>query len=315
MSFNKVKELIEEGDVIILYLGPSNMHSIEVTSKIKNKNDIEIDNVFQTIYGALKIETLIGQKYGSKVELSKGWGYVLQPTPELWTITLPHRTQIIYTPDISLIIHLMDIKPGSKIIETGTGSGSLSHSLIRAIRPYGHLYTFDFHEQRVNIVRSEFKSHGLEEFVTVSYRDSCVNGFGDEVTGKIDSIFLDLPHPWLAIQHAKKAMKISGGKLCSFSPCIEQVQRTCKTLSEEGFVELQTYECLQRELNVVYRNLPLLDLECLKYQRAQEDSNQEKQRQETNLLTVTHNHSVPGHTGFITIATLPPKRMSKFENL
>lgn len=119
MSFKKTKEMIEEGDVIILYLGPGNMHSLEVAPKTLNKRGAMVENVFQTIYGALKVVSLIGQKYGSKVQLSRGWAYVLQPTPELWTLTVPHRTQIIYSPDISLIIHLMELSPGQTIIETG----------------------------------------------------------------------------------------------------------------------------------------------------------------------------------------------------
>lgn len=122
MSFNKAKEAIEEGDVVILYLGPSNMHSLEIKPKILNKKGQMVDNVFQTIYGALKVFSLVGEKYGTKVQLSRGWGYVLQPTPELWTLTVPHRTQIIYSPDISLIVYLMDLSPGSVIIETGRGT-------------------------------------------------------------------------------------------------------------------------------------------------------------------------------------------------
>lgn len=120
MSFNRTKEIIEEGDVVILYLKPNSMHSLEVKAKIPNKKGEVVDNVFQTVYGALRVHSLVGQKYGSKVELSRGWAYVLQPTPELWTLTLPHRTQIIYSPDISLIIHLMELRPGSAVIETGT---------------------------------------------------------------------------------------------------------------------------------------------------------------------------------------------------
>lgn len=120
MSFRKTKEIIEDGDVVILYLSPNKMYSLEVKAKIFNKKDEIVDNVFQTTYGALKVISLIGQKYGSKVKLTRGWAYVLQPTPELWTLTLPHRTQIIYSPDISLIIHLMELKPGSVIIETGS---------------------------------------------------------------------------------------------------------------------------------------------------------------------------------------------------
>lgn len=119
MSFKNNKELIEVGDIITLYLNPNNMHQIEVKDKIQNKKGEFVDYVFQTTYGALKVISLVGTKYGSKVDLSKGWAYVLQPTPELWTLTLPHRTQIIYTPDISMIVYLLDLVPGSVVIETG----------------------------------------------------------------------------------------------------------------------------------------------------------------------------------------------------
>lgn len=119
MSFNKRKETIDEGDTVVLYFSPNNKHSIKVVDKIKNKKGEMVEKVFQTTYGALKVISLVGTKYGSKVELSKGWGYVIQPTPDLWTLTLPHRTQIIYAPDISMIIFLLDLKPGSIVVETG----------------------------------------------------------------------------------------------------------------------------------------------------------------------------------------------------
>lgn len=38
---------------------------------------------------------------------------------------------------------------------TGTGSGSMSHSLIRTIAPTGHLHTFEFHAERAEIARYE----------------------------------------------------------------------------------------------------------------------------------------------------------------
>lgn len=48
-------------------------------------------------------------------------------------------------------------------------------------------------------------------------------------------------------------------------------------------------------------------------QHVNEDMTQkfEKNKQEEKLLTVTHAHSLPGHTGFITIATLPPSYARK----
>lgn len=142
--------------------------------------------------------------------MTKGWAYVLQPTPELWTQTLPHRTQIIYTPDISMILFQLEVRPGSIVIESGTGSGSLSHAFSRALKPYGHLHTFDFHEQRCEVAREEFKAHGIDDCITAYHRDVCADGFGDALDGKVDAVFLDLPAPNLAVPHAVKAFKASG---------------------------------------------------------------------------------------------------------
>ena len=64
-----------------------------------------------------------------------GFIFLLDPTPEIWTSVLPHRTQILYAADISAIVTFLDLRPGSVVIETGTGSGSLSHGLIRAVAP------------------------------------------------------------------------------------------------------------------------------------------------------------------------------------
>lgn len=167
MSFLKPKDIIDQGDTVILYISINNMHAIDVNPTILNKKGETIENVFQTTYGALKVKELIGVKYGSKIKLSRGWAYVLQANPELWTQTLPHRTQIIYTPDISMILFQLEIKPGSIVIESGTGSGSLSHYFIRAVKPSGQLHTFDFHEARAEQAREEFTKHGINEFVTV----------------------------------------------------------------------------------------------------------------------------------------------------
>lgn len=61
----------------------------------------------------------------------------------------------------------LEVKPGSIVVESGTGSGSLSHAFLRAVKTTGHLHTFDFHEQRCDIAREEFQKHGLGEWVTV----------------------------------------------------------------------------------------------------------------------------------------------------
>jgi tRNA (adenine57-N1/adenine58-N1)-methyltransferase len=63
------------------------------------------------------------------------------------------------------------------------------------------LYTFDFHQPRVDLAREEFFAHGLAELVSCQHRDVVAEGFGQDLLEKADAVFLDLPTPWLAIEH------------------------------------------------------------------------------------------------------------------
>ncbi|XP_026315377.1 tRNA (adenine(58)-N(1))-methyltransferase catalytic subunit TRMT61A [Hyposmocoma kahamanoa] len=206
MSLSGYKQFIEPNDTVILYLC-NNLHAVLVQEKIRNKNGILVENVYQTPFGALKVKDLIGVQYGSKVELSKGWGHVIQPTPELWTLCLPHRTQIIYSPDISMILCQLDLIPGKVVVEAGTGSGSLTHAFIRCVKPKGFVFTFDFHPQRAQFAQKEFELHGVDQFVSVKCRDVLTCGFGEELNSQADAVFLDLPKPWLGISWAKHAIR------------------------------------------------------------------------------------------------------------
>merc|ERR1719203_1044963 len=89
-----------------------------------------------------------------------------------------------------MILVQLELRPGSVVVESGTGSASLSHSILSTIAPSGHLYTFDFHEQRVETAKQEFNKHGLGDKVTCVHRDVCGSGFNLE--NKADAVFLDL---------------------------------------------------------------------------------------------------------------------------
>lgn len=83
-------------------------------------------------------------------------------------------------------------------------------------------------------------------------------------------VFLDLPAPWEAVASAKKAFKQNKvGKICTFSPCIEQISRTVTALTEHGFVDIQMYECLIRFNEI--RVIPMWTIdEAMEKQRAVE---------------------------------------------
>lgn len=77
-----------------------------------------------------------------------GYIHLLRPTPELWTLSLPHRTQILYMTDIAYIIMRLGVRVGGKVIEAGTGSGSMTHSLSRTVGQKGSIHSFEYHKSR-----------------------------------------------------------------------------------------------------------------------------------------------------------------------
>ncbi|CAL1358089.1 unnamed protein product [Linum trigynum] len=245
LSFTRT---IQNGDLVIVYEKHDSMKAVKVSES----------SVLQNRFGMFKHSDWIGKPFGSKVFSNKGgFVHLLAPTPELWTLVLSHRTQILYIADISLVIMYLEVVPGCVVLESGTGSGSLTTSLARAVAPTGHVFTFDFHEQRAASAREDFEKTGISSYVTVGVRDIQGQGFPEEHVGSVDAVFLDLPQPWLAIPSAAKMLR-QDGVLCSFSPCIEQVQRSCETL-RSNFTDIRTFEILLRTYEVRQGKLDSFD--------------------------------------------------------
>ncbi|BDD55992.1 tRNA (adenine-N(1)-)-methyltransferase catalytic subunit trm61 [Monascus purpureus] len=221
------------------------------------------------------------------VQASSGFLHLICPTPESWTASLPHRTQVVYAPDYSYILERLRVRPGSTIIEAGSGSGSFTHAAARAVfngypayepatkrRRLGKVCSFEFHQQRAGKVTEEIKQHGLDGIVQVTHRDVYNDGFllGDPTTGaspKANAVFLDLPAPWLALKHLVR--KPSSGSespldplspihICTFSPCLEQVQRTISAMRQLGWLMISMVEVQHRRIEVK-REITGLDAE------------------------------------------------------
>lgn len=321
-SFFKYSERIDEGDTVIVYVSFGNTYPVVVKR----------GQTLNMRYGALRHEFIIGKPWGSRVSATAGYVWCLRPSSELWTRALPKRTQIIYTPDIGMILSMLDIKPGSVICESGTGSGSLSHALAMAVYPSGHVYTYDIEESRVRRIEQEFKIHGLGSVTTALVQNVCEKGFF--VSNACDGVFLDVPAPWEAVAHAANAIsRKRGGRLVSFSPCIEQVQRTCEAMRLEGFVMIETVEIVPRSMKAVdLRKQSLADFDKHGEGTAVEGARCGKERikkrkieleveedsidfsKGSMITALTFPASQPTHTSYITHATFMPRREDLTEN-
>ncbi|GFH55902.1 tRNA (adenine57-N1/adenine58-N1)-methyltransferase catalytic subunit [Chaetoceros tenuissimus] len=255
--------IIEAGSLVVIFESFDSLNFVYATP----------GEVFHNKNGHFHHDDFIGKPYGCKIRSrnNRGFGflYLLRPTPELWARSLNHRTQIVHELDSAIVIFNLNIRPNMVVCESGTGSGAMSHCIMRAIAPHGKLHTYEFNQMRAHTAKEEFKRNGVDHLVDVHWRDVCGkpsaestsndgretkegesltfgSGGFDIGPAAADAIFLDLPEPWLAIPHAAHTIKPNGG-LCSYSPCMEQTQRTCQAMRDYGFHSLKTIEVRLRE--------------------------------------------------------------------
>ncbi|KAI1406565.1 tRNA methyltransferase complex GCD14 subunit [Hypoxylon fuscum] len=222
-----------------------------------------------------------------------GFIHILPPTPELWTTSLPHRTQVVYTPDYSYILHRIRARPGMKIIEAGAGSGSFTHASVRAVYngypkdaqdTRGKVFSFEFNQERYEKMRKEIEDHRLDGLVHITHRDVYNDGFLiDGESPEAECVFLDLPAPWKALPHLSRnkptpsqlsssgldALDASESEwksplradrtayLCTFSPCIEQVTKTIDVMRRLGWMEIEMVEVSHKKVIVMREKVGL----------------------------------------------------------
>ena len=143
------------------------------------------------------------KKLKTATAASSGFCHVVPPTPESWTASLPHRTQVVYTPDYSFVLQKLRVRPGTVVIEAGAGSGSFTHAAARAVfdgdsssrvdgqtseratkrrRTTGRVFSYEYHEPRAKELQTELRDHGLEDVVEVTHRDVYCDGFNVKTT-------------------------------------------------------------------------------------------------------------------------------------
>lgn len=205
--------------------------------------------------------------FKAPVEAGSGFTHMLQPTPETWTSSLDHRTQVVYVPDYSYILTRLRVRPGSTLIEAGAGSGSFTHAAATAVfggppdatvgPDAGAVHSFEYHEPRARALADELRQHGLDSVVRLTQRDVCAHGFSlSSAAPKADAVFLDLPAPWLALRHLTRDAPDSPldprspVRLCTFSPCIEQVISTVAALRGSGWTDVRAVEVQNRRVDV-----------------------------------------------------------------
>lgn len=189
---------------------------------------------------------LVGKPYGSQVRSSLNHTFwALRPTTHDLIMHSARKTQIMYPKDIGLIILKLALTSGSKVLEIGMGSGAMTVAAAMAVRPSGHVHTYEAREEFAETAERNLRRASLLEFVTIYHADASMGIEGTE----FDATIIDVGDPWPIIPHIHKALA-GGAPLVSFSPTINQVEKTTEVFAKVGFVNVHTLECFIREIRV-----------------------------------------------------------------
>ncbi|MGD0319692.1 MAG: methyltransferase domain-containing protein [Nitrososphaerales archaeon] len=197
-----------------------------------------------THLGILDVSSLVGRGYGITVTTTLGDSMsILKPTIEDLIMKLTRKTQVVYPKDLGLIMVKLGIHSGSRVIETGTGTGATTALMAYLVQPGGMVYTYDIRPDFQEVARKNVEKLSLSKFVTFRLGDSRL-GFKER---GMDAGVLDVGDPWEVVSSMRESLK-PAAPMAAITPTTNQAEKLVAKMVEEGFVSIETVEILMRHL-------------------------------------------------------------------
>ncbi|HMN12207.1 MAG TPA: tRNA (adenine-N1)-methyltransferase [Bellilinea sp.] len=197
---------------------------------------------FQTHRGVIKHSEIIGKEWGTRIVTHLGKPFfILQPSLASILKELPRTTQILYPKEIGYALVAMGIGQGQRVIEAGTGSGSMTCALAFAVGDEGKVFSYELRPDIQALAKKNLSRLGLEHRVEFKVRD-IAEGF-DETN--VDAFFLDVQSPCDYMEQVRAALK-PGGFFGSIIPTMNQVTRLLTALRQNDFAFIDICEILMR---------------------------------------------------------------------
>lgn len=198
---------------------------------------------FHSHAGFVPHSDLVDRVEGVRLRSTRGAVYLaIRPTLEDFVVEMPRGAQVIYPKDLAPICMIGDIGPGTRVLESGVGSGALSMTMLRwGADIVGYELREDFAARAISNVSSFLGADAMSRY-RVELRD-CYEGIDER---DMDRVVLDLPEPWRVIPHAEVALR-PGGILVAYTPSITQAATVRSTMDERrGWMAARTLEVLHR---------------------------------------------------------------------
>ena len=229
-------EKIKQNSPVLFYFNSSKKWLLRIS---KNES-------LHTHIGVIRHADAIGKQYGSRLVTNKDkYVYLLKPTIYDYTMKLQHGTQIVYPKDLGYIVARAGIGSGQKILEIGTGSGSLTSFLANIVRPRGHVYTLDVDENFMKIAEKNIAKAGMSKYVTQQNLD--IKTAKKIPFEDMDVVLIDLGDPWTVIPQVRRVLKGSGS-VFAVCPTMNQLENLTASLVANEFTDIESTEHILRTI-------------------------------------------------------------------
>lgn len=219
--------------------GKRYLHRITAEGDIHTHDGvIPMTKVAATVFGGL-VATHLGRQYR-----------VQKPTLYDLVKGVKRQTQIIYPKEIGYIVMRLGIGPGMRVIESGSGSGSLTVALSWFVGETGKVYTYEKRPEFAALCRRNLEWAGVGNNVEQHVQDISA---GFEQTG-VDALFLDVRTPWDYLDQAARAMA-PGAPIGFLLPTTNQVSDLVAALETAPFAGIEIVEVLLRRWKPVAERL------------------------------------------------------------
>jgi len=234
------RDVVKQNSHVLFYYSHSKKWLVKITR----------GEALHTHIGVLRHADAIGKEYGSRIITNKSkYVYLLRPTLYDYVMKLQHGTQIVYPKEIGYVVARAGIGSGQRILEIGTGSGSLTSFMANVARPRGHVFSFDVDESFMRIAQKNIDRAGVSKYVTLHNMDiKELDASEDEMpVYDADVALIDLGDPWEVVPHVRRMLRGSG---CVFAICptMNQLEKLAASLAENEFTDIESTEQIIRNI-------------------------------------------------------------------
>lgn len=209
--------------------------------------------------GVLVMEQAAAVGYGGVIATHLGHQFrILRPSTYELIKGVKRSTQIMYPKEIGYVILKLGIGPGTRVVESGSGSGGMTTALAYHVGDTGRVYTFERRQEFHDLTGRNLEAAGLAHRVT-RYHHDISQGFSPEgmVPGDpaadpcgADALFLDVRTPWDYLEQAANIV-CPGAPVGFLLPTTNQICDLLRGLENSPFEDVEVLEILVRRYKPV----------------------------------------------------------------